>query len=151
MTVFDASALLAFLSGEPGSEEVERQLDGGGWCSAANWSEVAQKVSAAGADWDLSRALLVSFGLAVEPVTAEDAEWAAARWRRGEGLSLADRLCLALGHRLSVPVATCDQAWGEGPGIWQIRGGAGGGRREPPPGSPGYAADEAVDESPTAP
>lgn len=99
MNVVDASALLAYLRGEPGVEEVRARLDEGGACSAANWSEVAQKVRAAGADWDLARGLLFSFEPVVEPVTLDDAELAAAGWRMGSPLSLADRLCLALAER----------------------------------------------------
>ncbi len=121
MTVLDASALLAYLGGEPGADVVEAALEEGGKCSTANWSEVAQKVLAAGGDWDLSRALLLSYGLGLEPVEAADAEWAARRWRRGEGLSLGDRLCLALAHRLADDVLTADRTWGEGDGILQVR------------------------------
>ncbi|TFD46975.1 type II toxin-antitoxin system VapC family toxin [Cryobacterium frigoriphilum] len=121
MTVFDASALLAFLQGEGGAEDVARELASGGACGAANWSEVAQKVRQAGRDWNLARALLGSYPLIVEPVTLDDAEWAAQRWRAGEGLSLGDRLCLALAHRLDSDVWTCDAAWGEADGIHQIR------------------------------
>jgi PIN domain nuclease of toxin-antitoxin system len=40
---------------------------------------------------------------------------------RGAGLSLADRLCLALGDRLDADVLTADQAWGAGERIKQIR------------------------------
>jgi ribonuclease VapC len=121
VNVFDASALLAFLQGEPGSVPVEEALGAGGVCSAANWSEVAQKVYSHGRDWDLSRALLASYGLQIETVTAVDAEWAARRWVRGEGLSLADRLCLALGDRLDADIWTADQAWGTGGRIRQVR------------------------------
>lgn len=119
--VVDASAVLAYLQGEDGSEVVEACLAEGARCGAANWSEVAQKVLATGRDWDLVRALLSSYEVRVEPVLEEDAEWAARRWRRGEGLALADRLCLALVDRLDVEVLTADSAWGsEGP-IRQIR------------------------------
>ena len=86
-----------------------------------NWSEVAQKVAAAGHDWNLTRALLLSYGLGIEPVIAADAEWAARRWRRGEGLSLADRRCLALGERLEIKIVTADRAWGSDDRIIQIR------------------------------
>ena len=72
-------------------------------------------------DWDLVRALLLSYGLVIEPVQPADAEWAARRWRRGEGLSLGDRLCFALASRLDVPVLTADTAWGDGEGVRQIR------------------------------
>jgi ribonuclease VapC len=111
VNVFDASALLAYLRGESGSVIVREELERGGVCSAANWSEVAQKVIAAKADWGLARSLLLSFDLVVEPVTAIDAEKAAMMWRPGEGLSLADRLCLALADRLDAPVFTADQQW----------------------------------------
>lgn len=100
---------------------MESALVSGSRCSAANWSEIAQKIIAAQGDWDLSRALLLSYGLTLEPVLPEDAEWAARRWRKGDGLSLADRLCLALGHRVDEVVLTSDTTWGHGPGIRQIR------------------------------
>lgn len=119
--VLDASALLAFVQGELGSEVVETTLVSSARCGAANWSEVAQKVRATGRDWPLVKALLESYALDVEPVTADDAEWAAVRWVRGEGLSLADRLCLALGERLGCPVLTADAAWGDSDEIRQIR------------------------------
>jgi ribonuclease VapC len=121
MNVFDSSALLAFLQGEDGAAGTEEALEAGGACGAANWSEVAQKVRSHGRNWDLARSLLASYGLRVEAVTAADAEWAARRWVRGEGLSLADRLCLALADRLDADVWTADQAWGTGKRIRQIR------------------------------
>lgn len=121
MSVLDASALLAFLQGEAGSDVVESALLAGGLCSAANWSEVAQKVRAGRRNWDASRALLLAYGLRIEPVTQADAERAAERWQAGSGMSLADRLCLALGDRLSAPVLTADRHWGDRAPIRQIR------------------------------
>lgn len=119
--VIDASALLAFLLGEPGADAVEARLAAGARCGAVNWSEVAQKVGGAGRDWDLARALLLSYDLDVVDVGVADAERAAARWRRGDGLSLADRLCLSLAERLGVPAWTADRSWGDGDGVRQIR------------------------------
>lgn len=121
MTVLDASAVLAFVQGEQGANVVERAFERGAVCGTANWSEVAQKVLAHGRDWSLARALLESYGIELAPVTAVDAEWAAGRWRRGEGLSLADRLCLALGERLDDEVLTADRTWGSKGRIRQIR------------------------------
>lgn len=121
MTVLDASAVLAFLQGEEGADAVEAALEVGAIAGAANWSEVAQKVRAAGADWELARALLESYDLVVEPVSIDDAERAAGRWRRGDGLSLGDRLCLALADRLGGEVLTADRAWGDAGQIRQIR------------------------------
>ncbi|MEX1007409.1 MAG: type II toxin-antitoxin system VapC family toxin [Acidimicrobiia bacterium] len=119
--VFDASALLAFLQGKDGAETVEEVLVDGGACGAANWSEVAQKVRAHDRDWGLARSLLFSYGLEVEPVDVDDAEWAARRWKAGQGLSLADRLCLALGHRFDAEIWTADAKWGTEERIREIR------------------------------
>ncbi len=121
MNVFDASALLCFLQGESGSDIVERELDAGGACSAANWSEVAQRLLAHRRDWGVARGLLVSFGLRIEPVYADDAELAAKLWRAGSGLSLADRLCLATARRLEATVWTADSAWGASETVRHVR------------------------------
>jgi PIN domain nuclease of toxin-antitoxin system len=121
VNVFDASALLAFLQGEDGSALVEQSLNAGGVCGTANWSEVAQKVRAYGRDWELARALLCSYDLHLEPVIVADAEQAAITWAQGSGLSLADRLCLALGQRLDAIVWTADTGWGTSESIRQIR------------------------------
>ena len=120
-TVLDASALLAFLQDEPGSDIVEAALQREPSCGAANWSEIAQKIHAADRDWDLVKALLMSYDLTIEPVTSDDAEVAARRWRRGDGLSLADRLCQALGERLEANILTADTEWGTAGRIRQIR------------------------------
>ena len=120
-TVLDASAILAFLLGEDGADAVEGALTDDARCGAANWSEVAQRVLGADRDWDQARALLKSYGVRVEPVIGEDAEWAARRWRPGEGLSLADRLCMALGERLDAELLTADRSWGRSGRIVQIR------------------------------
>jgi ribonuclease VapC len=119
--VLDASAILAFVQEEVGADLVERALLDRARCGAANWSEVAQKVLAVERDWDLVRALLTSYDIEIEAVSTDDAEWAARRWRRGEGLSLADRLCLGLADRLDAEVLTADRAWGTDGPVTQIR------------------------------
>jgi ribonuclease VapC len=112
MTVMDSSALLAYLFGEPGGDLVRAKLsDEQISCSAANWSEVAQKLRASGADWAATRSLLVNFGVVVEPVTIEDAEAAAELWEANPTFSLADRICLSLGKRLNQGILTADRAW----------------------------------------
>lgn len=122
MNVLDASAILALLQGEPGAAEVEEALQRGGLCPAVNWSEVAQKVRSHGRNWSLARALLHSYGLAVEPVLEIDAERAAERWQRGLGLSVADRLCLAVADRVEADaVLTADRTWGSDGVVRQIR------------------------------
>lgn len=121
MNLFDASALLCFLQQEQGAEVVERELLAGGACSAANWSEAAQKVLAHRRVWELARGLLLGYGLVIEPVRMPDAERAAAMWRSGSGLSLGDRLCLATAERLDAVVWTADTAWGSSDTIRQVR------------------------------
>ena len=59
--------------------------------------------------------------LHLEPVSVQDAEQAAVTWTPGSGLSLADRLCLALGQRLDAVVWTADRSWGSSQTIRQIR------------------------------
>lgn len=120
MTVYDSSALLAYLLGEPGGVFVGQRLVRGGAVSAANWSEVMQKMSASGA-WAESRDVLLSFSIEVAAVVRDDAEQAARLWRRGSGLSLADRLCLALGNRLESDVITADRAWADHPRVTVVR------------------------------
>lgn len=117
--VLDASALLAMLHDEAGGEKVEPLL-AAAVISSVNWSEVVQK-SIARNVWDESlRADLEALGLSIVPFTREDAEGAARLWHRtrARGLSLGDRACLALGHRLGLPVVTTDRAWkGAVPGL----------------------------------
>ena len=120
-SLLDASALLAFLNDEPGADEVESALTAGAACSAVNYSEVAQKIRHAGADWANVAGLLSSFDVEVVPMTQQDAVAAADLWMPGTPLSLADRVCLATAARLGVPALTADRAWGEADGIRQIR------------------------------
>lgn len=108
--VLDASALLAFLQGEPGAALVEAELVDGSVCGALAWAEVAQRVVAVGRDWELVRALFGTYRLSVVPVGPEDADWAARRWRPGDGLSLSDLLSLALATRLGAPLVTAESA-----------------------------------------
>lgn len=109
-SVVDASVVLAWLQDEPGADAAEPMLIEG-VIGAANWSEVLQKARRAGVDSEQVARLLTSFGLEVADVTQTDGERAAALWRRGSSLSLADRLCLAIAERLALPVATTDAAW----------------------------------------
>lgn len=120
MSVLDASAALAFLAGEPGADVVEAALDGA-VIGAANWSEVMQKVVVSGANWPAARSWLESYGVSVEPVTRSDAERAVQLWESRPSLSLADRLCIALGERLGRVVLTAGSRWGTSDEIRQLR------------------------------
>ena len=112
--VLDASALLAYLLQEPGSDRVDGWLDAA-VLSSVNWAEVVQKSLAAGVEVENLREDLQALGVAVEPFSAVDADTAARLWphTRRHGLSLADRACLSLALRLNLPVLTCDRVWAE--------------------------------------
>jgi len=111
-TVVDASLVLAWLQDEPGADEAEPMLMEG-VIGAANWSEVLQKTRQHGAPAAIVGRLLASFGLRVADVTADDARVASDLWQQGSPLSLGDRLCLALGVRFGIGVATADAAWAD--------------------------------------
>jgi PIN domain nuclease of toxin-antitoxin system len=111
--VADASALLAFLFGEPGAEVVEGALTAGASCSSVNFSEVLQKTSAMGANAQVAADTLIAMSLEIVPANRADATRAAELWQPGTSLSLADRFCLATAQRLGVPALTADRAWGE--------------------------------------
>ena len=123
MAVVDASVVLAWLQDEPGADDAEPMLMEG-LIGAANWSEVLQKASQHGLGPAVVARLLATFGLRVADVTAEDGERAADLWRAAPPLSLADRLCLALGMRTGLAVATADASWStidDGPSIIMVR------------------------------
>lgn len=111
-TVLDASALLAFLHDEPGGDQVSAVLDGAR-VSAVNWSEVLQKSLCRKAVIDGMQQEFMDVGVLFEPFTAAQAELAARLWAdaREQGLSLADRACLALARERSAVVFTADRAW----------------------------------------
>ncbi len=118
-TVVDASVVLAWLQNEAGADDAEGHLMEG-VIGAANWSEVLQKARQHGVDAELVARLLTSFGIEVADVVEGDGRSAAALWRIGSPLSLADRLCLVLGLRLGLPVATADNAWADAAGAPEV-------------------------------
>ncbi len=109
--VLDASAMLAALLDEPGSDIVASVI-GDATISAVNVSEVAARL-ARGADDALVKA---SLDAALPLVIAADRELAIAAGllepaTRSAGLSLGDRFCLTLARRLGCPALTADRAW----------------------------------------
>ncbi|MCP3975810.1 MAG: hypothetical protein GY720_15105 [bacterium] len=70
---------------------------------------------------DLVGDLLLSYEPTIEPVGVTGAEWAARGPKRGEELSFADRLCLALAERVDGQVLAADAVWGTSGPIDQIR------------------------------
>lgn len=113
VTILDASALLAYLKDEPGSDAVKTVLSSAAICSV-NWTEVVQKAIGVGVDIDAMLLSLSALGLTVEPFTLQDGTTAGRLWSQTKdyGLSLGDRACLSLALRLGASVLTSDRAWG---------------------------------------
>jgi ribonuclease VapC len=116
--ILDASALLAYLQGEPGAAVVANALAQGSLMSSVNWAETLSKLAERGQDPDTVTNLLTNQGLlnnalVIAPFDADLAQ-ATAKLRpltRSSGLSLGDRACLALGIQTQLPVLTSDQVW----------------------------------------
>jgi ribonuclease VapC len=113
--VLDASAYLAYILDEPGAERVEEIManDEAIFTTTVNAVEVLTKmmdITTPPGTWpDLPGVVNM------EPFRGEDV-WYTAGLRlftRPLGLSLADRVCLALGYRLHLPVLTADRAWAD--------------------------------------
>lgn len=119
-SVLDASALLAHLNEEEGAAVVREAMESGSAISAANWAEVLTKLAERGEDPEVAVAEMKGAGLiggvvAIEPLTEEDCVEIARlrRTTKAQGLSLADRACIALAGRLGVPAVTADREWGK--------------------------------------
>jgi ribonuclease VapC len=111
--VLDASALLAVLNQETGSENLPPDRLAQAVISAVNLAEVHSKLVREGMDPD--EAWEDAMGPVVEcaPFTIDHARivGSLAARTRSLGLSLGDRACLALGLMLKAPVYTADRAW----------------------------------------
>lgn len=113
--ILDASAILAYLQGEPGWEQTETCLRDAVPCfvAAANQAEIIAKALDRGIVIDELLSILASLGYQVIAHPPEDGEQAG-RLRsitREAGLSLGDRLCLAAALRLKATVITADRPW----------------------------------------
>jgi len=110
--VLDASAALALILDEPGADRVATALTSA-VISSVNIAEVIDRLIRGGGRPQDARQLV----LALEcPIVSVDAELgfragSLSQVTRSTGLSLGDRVCLALAEREHVPVLTADRAW----------------------------------------
>jgi len=111
--VLDASAMLALLNQETGTQKLTPEVLQGAIASTVNLAEVQTKLVREGGDpeeaWELALAPIS----AVEPFSSEQAKVAGTlvNQTRPLGLSLGDRACLALAILLKAPVYTTDRDW----------------------------------------
>jgi|SRR5579863_10512850 len=111
--VLDASALLALLQGEVGSQRVAVCIKEGALISAVNFAEVATKLCEAGMPESVMHEALDMPGLMIVDFDSALA-YRAALLRlttKHIRLSLGDRVCLALGGHMHLPVVTTDRIW----------------------------------------
>jgi ribonuclease VapC len=110
--VLDASAVLALIFGERGSDFVIEKAKGA-QVSAVNFSEILTRVIDKNGDLIAVRDLLSRLELTIVPYD-EELAIATALMRnktRQYGLSLGDRACLALAQRYNGAVLTADHNW----------------------------------------
>lgn len=110
--VLDASALLALINQETGSEKVADLLPNA-VMSTVNISETAAILRKIGLDADQTNGLISN--LIFEKIPFDEAQaYMAANLRQSTqrfGLSLGDRACLSLGALYKYPVVTTDKIW----------------------------------------
>jgi PIN domain nuclease of toxin-antitoxin system len=110
--VLDASAILALLNKETGSEEVLKFI-GKAAMSTVNLSEVIAKLADAGIPKEDIRQIISHLNLEVIDFNQEQAlkSGILRPITKSIGLSFGDRACLALGIILNQPVLTTDRLW----------------------------------------
>lgn len=112
--VLDASALLALINKESGSEQVEKILPK---CvmSAINLSESAAVLASISIPQEKIKDMLSELVREIIPFDHEQAFEAAflRNVTKNYGLSLGDRACIALGRVKKIPVITADKIWAD--------------------------------------
>ena len=114
--VLDASALLALMQSEPGSEVVDALLeDHECVASSVNIAEVGSKLVDKGLAPDQLSRVLSQIDVQTIDFDAEQATACAAlrATTRELGLSLGDRACLALASGMEGVAVTADRAWAD--------------------------------------
>lgn len=111
--VLDASAILAVLFAEPGSQKVQEWMRSGAAVSAVNLAEVATELQSFGVDDEQIHEDIEALQLVAVPFDQTLAYLAARLHRKTftKGLSLGDRACLATASHLGLPAVTADRSW----------------------------------------
>ena len=111
--MLDASALLAFLLSEPGKERAAALLDYA-TMTTIDFAEVATKYVLRGAK-DRAETLADRVPVTLIAVDADLALRSAlmADLTRPAGLSLGDRVCLAMGQRTGHTILTAERGWAD--------------------------------------
>jgi len=120
MRVFDASALLAVFFDEPGSDRVLEWLDAEqGVVSSVNYAEVLTKLLERGATPLQADTAWRTLAIEVVPLTGLQARDAAGLRPATKplGLSLGDRVCLALARERKQPAVTAERSWARVGGV----------------------------------
>ena len=105
--VFDASAALAILFGEPGAERASELLPAD--ISAVNAAEVLAKLVQKGTPHAAAIAALEALSLTIVPFGADECALSAQFVH--PQLSLGDRSCLATAHKERAAAVTADRTW----------------------------------------
>lgn len=112
-TVFDASAFLAIINAESGSDIVQEQISSAGMCTV-NIAEVVTYLVRNGYTDDYNLQRIVNL---IKPISLNEQMAIAAgkmvSITKNFGLSLGDRACLATAKLLNLPVYTADKKWSE--------------------------------------
>jgi ribonuclease VapC len=111
--VLDASAILAIINKEPGSEKLSPAILAEAVCSTVNLAEVQSKLVSKG--WSPDDAWEDATSPVRETVSFSDEHAKIAgslvALTRQFGLSLGDRACLALGISMKAPIYTAEKVW----------------------------------------
>lgn len=110
--VLDASAILAMLRAEPGSEEVAEVI-ADALVSVINEAEVIGKLIWRGQTPDQAQSTVARLPYKLVDLDRNLCRRAGSWWgaTKRQGLSLADRCCLALAEREGLPALTTDTSW----------------------------------------
>ncbi|MCJ2091421.1 type II toxin-antitoxin system VapC family toxin [Methylobacterium sp. J-072] len=110
--VFDTSAVIALLRGEPGADLVARYV-GQAAMSAVNLQELVKALLLRGLDLPVIETLVQNLRLDIHAHDREAAFAAAflTDATRQFGSGIGDRTCMALAMKLRLPVLTTDRAW----------------------------------------